>query len=140
MFQGHCEYALLPDGWHANVRLAAGADGRWSEVAAGCPAEGLPHLGRFVVPGMPNLHSHAFQRAMAGSAERFGRTDDSFWSWREEMYRHAVRIDPESLHSIARWLYTEMVEQGYTRVASSITCITSPAASATRPATRCRRR
>ena len=116
MFQGHCEYALLPDGWHPNVRLAAGADGRWSEVAAGCPAEGLPHLGRFVVPGMPNLHSHAFQRAMAGSAERFGRPDDSFWSWREEMYRHAGRIDPESLHAIARWLYTEMVEQGYTRV------------------------
>ena len=116
MFQGHCDYALLPQGWRANVRLVAGADGCWSEVAPDSRSEGLPYLGRFVVPGMPNLHSHAFQRAMAGSAERFGRPDDSFWSWREAMYRHAGRIDPESLHAIARWLYTEMVEQGYTRV------------------------
>ncbi len=116
MFQGHCDYALLPDGWRANVRLVAGADGRWTEVEPDSPRRGVPHLGRFVVPGMPNLHSHAFQRAMAGSAERFGRSDDSFWSWREAMYRHAGRIDPQSLHAIARWLYTEMVEQGYTRV------------------------
>lgn len=116
MFEGHCDYALLPQGWCADVRLRAGADGRWSEVVAGQPAAGLPRLGRFVLPGMPNLHSHAFQRAMAGDAERFGRADDSFWSWREAMYAHAGRVDPDSLRAIARWLYTEMLELGYTRV------------------------
>ena len=117
MFQGHCDHALLPDGWHANVRLSAGDDGRWAEVQPNVPRGDLPHWGKFVVPGMPNLHSHAFQRAMAGSAERFGRPDDSFWSWREAMYRHAGLVDPDALHAIARWLYCEMLEQGYTRVA-----------------------
>ncbi|GMU44437.1 MAG: formimidoylglutamate deiminase [Xanthomonadales bacterium PRO6] len=116
MFEGHCDYALLPQGWRANVRLRAGADGRWVEVAADQDREGLPRLGRWVLPGMPNLHSHAFQRAMAGDAERYGHPDDSFWSWREAMYAHAGRIDPDSLHAIARWLYTEMLEAGYTRV------------------------
>ncbi len=117
MFQGHCEHALLPDGWHANVRLEAGDDGRWTRVEPNTPRGDLARLGRFVIPGMPNLHSHAFQRAMAGSAERFSRPDDSFWSWREAMYRHAGLIDPDALHAIARWLYCEMLEQGYTRVA-----------------------
>ncbi|MBK9655337.1 MAG: formimidoylglutamate deiminase [Rhodanobacteraceae bacterium] len=117
MFQGHCDHALLPDGWHANVRLTAGDDGRWLDVQSNVPRGDLAHCGEFVIPGMPNLHSHAFQRAMAGSAERFGRPDDSFWSWREAMYRHAGLVDPEALHAIARWLYCEMLEQGYTRVA-----------------------
>jgi formimidoylglutamate deiminase len=117
MIEGWCEHALLPSGWHSGVRLRAGADGRWQEVVAGLPREGLPLLGRYLLPGMPNLHSHAFQRAMAGRAERYGRPDDSFWTWREEMYRHAGRISPEQLHVIARWLYAELVESGYTRVA-----------------------
>lgn len=116
MFQGHCDYALLPGGWAANVRLTAGADGCWTEIQAGASSDGCIPLGRYVIPGMPNLHSHAFQRAMAGSAERFERPDDSFWSWRELMYRHADRLDPDTLHAVARWLYTEMVELGYTRV------------------------
>jgi len=117
MFQGHCDYALLPDGWHANVLLSAGDEGRWAQVQTNVPRGDLAYLGKFIVPGMPNLHSHAFQRAMAGSAERFARPDDSFWSWREAMYRHAGLIDPDALHAIARWLYCEMLEQGYTRVA-----------------------
>lgn len=116
MFEGHCDHALLPEGWRNNVHLRAGADGRWECVRADVPANELPRLGRWVLPGMPNLHSHAFQRAMAGDAERQEHADDSFWSWREAMYRHAGRIDPETLHAIARWLYTEMLEQGYTRV------------------------
>jgi formimidoylglutamate deiminase len=116
MQQGHCDYALLPEGWTRDVRLTFGNDGCWQQVETGVGRGDTPALGRFVIPGMPNLHSHAFQRAMAGSAERCERLDDSFWSWREAMYRHAGRIDPESLHAIARWLYCEMVEQGYTRV------------------------
>jgi formimidoylglutamate deiminase len=116
MIQGHCDYALLPEGWRANVRLRSGIDGRWAEVTADADSGDSPRLGRFVIPAMPNLHSHAFQRAMAGQVERFERADDSFWSWRETMYRHAGGIDPDCLHAIARWLYTEMVEQGYSRV------------------------
>lgn len=117
MIEGWCEHALLPLGWRSAVRLRAGADGCWQEVAVGVPRDGLPRLGRYVLPGMPNLHSHAFQRAMAGRAERYGRPDDSFWTWREAMYRHASRIAPEQLYAIACWLYAELVESGYTRVA-----------------------
>jgi formimidoylglutamate deiminase len=67
-------------------------------------------------PGIANLHSHAFQRAMAGMAERQGDPADSFWTWREAMYRIAARFDPDSLHAVASQLYAEMLEAGYTRV------------------------
>ncbi len=68
------------------------------------------------VPGIANLHSHAFQRAMAGRAERQTHPQDSFWTWRETMYRTASRFDPESLHAVASQLYVEMLEAGYTSV------------------------
>jgi formimidoylglutamate deiminase len=73
-------------------------------------------IGRFVVPGMPNLHSHAFQRAMAGLAERRGPCEDSFWTWRETMYAFAEAIDPDDMKAIATQLYIEMVKAGYTQV------------------------
>ncbi len=68
------------------------------------------------MPGMPNLHSHAFQRAMAGLTEYRANPTDSFWSWRELMYRFAARITPDMLGAIARWLYVEMLKAGYTSV------------------------
>jgi formimidoylglutamate deiminase len=68
------------------------------------------------IPGMPNLHSHAFQRAMAGLTERQTNPSDSFWTWRELMYRFASRITPEQLQVIATQLYVEMLEAGYTSV------------------------
>jgi len=71
---------------------------------------------RFALPGMPNLHSHAFQRAMAGLAERRGPGDDSFWTWRETMYGFASRIGPDALRAIAAQLYVEMLKAGYTHV------------------------
>jgi len=71
---------------------------------------------RFALPGMPNLHSHAFQRAMAGLAERRGPGDDSFWTWRETMYGFASRIGPDALRAVAAQLYVEMLKAGYTRV------------------------
>jgi formimidoylglutamate deiminase len=73
-------------------------------------------LGGWVLPGMPNLHSHAFQRAMAGLAERRGHVEDSFWSWRETMYAFAATIGPEALQAIAAQLYVEMLKAGYTQV------------------------
>lgn len=69
-----------------------------------------------VVPGIANLHSHAFQRAMAGLAERQTHPSDSFWTWRETMYRFAERVTPDALYAIAAQLYAEMLEAGYTTV------------------------
>jgi formimidoylglutamate deiminase len=71
---------------------------------------------QLLLPGIPNIHSHAFQRAMAGLAERQGDPRDSFWTWRELMYRFAGRVTPESLRDIAAQLYVEMLEAGYTSV------------------------
>jgi formimidoylglutamate deiminase len=68
------------------------------------------------VPGITNLHSHAFQRAMAGLAEHQTHPEDSFWTWREIMYRFAARMTPESTYAVATQLYAEMLEAGYTRV------------------------
>ena len=68
------------------------------------------------LPGIPNLHSHAFQRAMAGMAERQTNPEDSFWTWRETMYRMAARFSPETLQAVAAQLYVEMLEAGYTTV------------------------
>jgi len=72
--------------------------------------------GRWRVPGIPNLHSHAFQRAMAGLAERQTHPEDSFWTWRETMYRFAARMTPDSTYAVAAQLYAEMLEAGYTTV------------------------
>ncbi|MBD9478258.1 formimidoylglutamate deiminase [Pseudoxanthomonas sp. PXM02] len=72
--------------------------------------------GGWRVPGIANLHSHAFQRAMAGMAERQTHPEDSFWTWREIMYRFAARMDPDSTYAVATQLYAEMLEAGYTTV------------------------
>ncbi len=71
---------------------------------------------RWCLPGIANLHSHAFQRAMAGMAERMTHPSDSFWTWRDTMYRMAARFGPETLHAVAAQLYAEMLEAGYTTV------------------------
>ncbi|HEY0623443.1 formimidoylglutamate deiminase [Sphingomonas sp.] len=109
------ESALLEDGWADRVRLVL-ADGRIAAVEAGVdPVVGDDR--HFVaLPGLPNVHSHAFQRAMAGLAEARGRTDDDFWSWRDLMYRFVGRIGPEECEAIAALAYAEMLEAGFTRV------------------------
>ena len=113
--------ALLPHGWARNVLVQWDGAGRITEVAAGTVAPaGMPVASGPLLPGMPNLHSHAFQRAFAGLTEyRASNPDggqDSFWSWRKLMYRFAARITPEHLEAIATWLYVEMLEAGYTSV------------------------
>ena len=110
------ELALLPDGWQRDVCLTVGADGTLSSVTNGAPASTAEPLAGPVIPGVPNLHSHAFQRAMAGLAERSGPGDDSFWTWREVMYGFLGRIGPEQLRAIAAQLYVEMLKSGYTAV------------------------
>jgi formiminoglutamate deiminase len=109
------ENALLPDGWASDVRIAVDA-GRIASVEPGAAARQSDERVDILVPGMPNLHSHAFQRGMAGLAETRGRGDDSFWSWREVMYRFALAMTPDQAEAVAAQLYCEMLEAGFTRV------------------------
>lgn len=107
--------ALLPGGWTKGVRIrleGARISAIETEVA---PVDG-DERHEAVVPGMANLHSHAFQRAMAGLAETRGPGSDSFWSWREVMYRLALSMTPEQVEAVAAQLYVEMLEAGFTRV------------------------
>ncbi|HEX6703173.1 MAG TPA: formimidoylglutamate deiminase [Albitalea sp.] len=108
-------WALLPDGWSRNVLLTWDADGTLTAVTP--DAEGATRASGPIVPGVPNLHSHAFQRAFAGLTEyRGGDAADSFWSWRDRMYRFANAVTPEQLEDIATHLYIEMLRAGYTAV------------------------
>jgi formimidoylglutamate deiminase len=111
----HAEHALLPHGWARNVRIVC--DGtRLQSVTAGVAAEPGDTPLSIVVPGLGNLHSHAFQRGMAGLTEIGGRSGDSFWSWRELMYRFLAHLQPEAVQAIAEQAYVEMLESGFTRV------------------------
>ncbi|MDJ0948887.1 MAG: formimidoylglutamate deiminase [Alphaproteobacteria bacterium] len=110
------DIALLPNGWAKDVRIAINETGDIEAVSAEADPSGAERLAGAVLPGMPNLHSHAFQRAMAGLAERAGPDGDSFWTWRETMYRLAVSISPEGLLAVAAQLYVEMLKAGYTAV------------------------
>ncbi|NBA94116.1 formimidoylglutamate deiminase [Pseudomonas sp. R5(2019)] len=111
------ERALLPSGWANDVRLEVSADGRLTAIQANASADGAERVSGPLLPGMPNLHSHAFQRAMAGLAEVAGNPNDSFWTWRDLMYRLVGKISPEQMGVIARQLYIEMLKAGYTSVA-----------------------
>ena len=109
--------ALLPSGWARNVLLRWDGQGRLLSVTPDAVApQGVAQAAGPLLPGMPNLHSHAFQRAFAGLTEYRGEGADSFWSWRNLMYRFAARITPEHLEDIATWLYVEMLEAGFTSV------------------------
>ncbi|MCI5068873.1 formimidoylglutamate deiminase [Acidovorax sp.] len=108
--------ALLPTGWERDVLVAWDGAGRITTITPNAQPNGAAVATGPLLPGMPNLHSHAFQRAFAGLTEYRGESQDSFWSWRNLMYRFAARITPESLEAIATWLYVEMLEAGYTSV------------------------
>ncbi|HKX08656.1 MAG TPA: formimidoylglutamate deiminase, partial [Stellaceae bacterium] len=109
--------ALLPTGWAENVRLSVDANGSLTAVEPGATPGDAERLAGPVLPGMPNLHSHAFQRAMAGLTERASPTGDDFWSWREAMYRFLAVLEPEDVRAIAAQLYLDMLKAGYTGVA-----------------------
>jgi len=109
--------ALLPEGWAKNVRIAVNELGEFGEVRAGAEPQGAERLAGPALPGMANLHSHAFQRAMAGLAELRGNTEDDFWTWRELMYRFVSRLTPGHAFVIAQQTYIELLKHGYTAVA-----------------------
>lgn len=110
------EHAWLPYGWAQNVRIDIDAQGMISGVRAGAPADGAERIRSPLIPGMPNVHSHAFQRAMAGLSEQGGPQGDNFWAWRACMYRFLERLTPDDIEAIAAQLYVEMLERGYTSV------------------------
>ncbi len=114
----HAATALLSDGWADDVLLEVDAAGFIGAVTPGVadPPADAERLAGPVIPGMPNLHCHAFQRAMAGLTEARGPTEDSFWTWRQRMYAFVERIEPEQAQNIAAQLYVEMLQAGYTTV------------------------
>lgn len=106
---------LLPDGWADSVRLIV-TDGRIETLLKDTPAKAGDEIHEIGLPGLPNLHSHTFQRGMAGLTERRGTTADSFWTWREAMYRFVDHMGPDEVEAIAAQAFLEMLESGFTRV------------------------
>ena len=116
MSKYHFEEILLPDGWAQDVEIAVDTQGAIETVTVDCrPSEGAERLG-VAVPGMANVHSHAFQRGMAGLSERRGPGTDSFWSWRKIMYTFNDNLTPDHVEAMAALVYCEMLETGFTSV------------------------
>ena len=111
------DHVMTAAGWLSPGWIAVDDAGAIAAMHDSEPeGETAERIAGHAIPGLPNLHSHAFQRAMAGLAERAGDTDDSFWTWREVMYRFVGRITPDDLGAIAAQLYVEMLKAGYTAV------------------------
>lgn len=109
--------ALLANGWAQNVRLTL-RDGKIDDIAVGA-AKGAADIDlgdQLLLPAIANLHSHSFQRAMAGLSERRGASTDSFWSWRDVMYRFLDQLSPDDIHTIAGFTFVEMAEAGFASV------------------------
>ena len=107
--------ALLPEGWKQGVRLLE-SDGSITGVEAGVEPAPNDERHGIVLPGLCNVHSHGFQRGMAGLAEVRGPKGDNFWTWREVMYRFLDRLGPDEVQAITALAYIEMLERGFTRV------------------------
>jgi formiminoglutamate deiminase len=110
-----CERALLPDGWARDVRMSLDG-GKFASVERNAQAQSADERVAVALPGIPNVHSHGFQRGMAGLTEYRGPEADNFWSWRELMYRFVGRMTPEDLEAVTAQAYVEMLEGGFTRV------------------------
>ncbi|HEU4779233.1 MAG TPA: formimidoylglutamate deiminase, partial [Steroidobacteraceae bacterium] len=111
----HFASALLPDGWVHNVRVEIAA-GRFESFERDVPPRAGDERAMVALPGVCNVHSHAFQRGMAGLTEYRGPEADNFWSWRTLMYRFVARMTPEDIGAITAQAYVEMLEGGFTRV------------------------
>jgi formimidoylglutamate deiminase len=111
-------HALLPDGWAKDVLIEWDDGGSIVAVTAGAADADAALAGvervEYALPGMINLHSHSFQRALGGRTEKAGDSKDSFWTWRELMYRFARNITPEHIEAIAAQLFSECLRHGYT--------------------------
>ena len=109
--------AWLPGGWRRNVVVSVDPAGDIVDVSPDDVVTTARLINGAAIPGMPNVHSHAFQRSMAGLAERARPAHgDSFWTWRETMYELASRMSPECLNAVAAQCYADMLKAGYTAV------------------------
>lgn len=112
-----CPEILMPGGWASNVLLTIDGHGRIAGIERDAGKTAHADMARGpVLPAMANLHSHAFQRAMAGLAERAGSADDSFWTWREAMYRLVAEMTPDDIEVVAVKLYSELLKGGFGHV------------------------
>ena len=111
----YADRVLSADGWLKSARLHL-VDGRIACIERNVPAQTNDERHAVIVPALANLHSHAFQRGIAGLTETRGPSGDDFWSWRETMYRFALRMSPDQLHAVAAQAYVEMLESGFGRV------------------------
>ncbi len=110
----HAKSALLPEGWARDVRLRIGADGRIASVETGADGHSADQRLDILLAAPGNVHSHAFQRAMGGLTERRGTGgQDSFWTWRQLMFRFLDRLTPQDVQAIAAQVQMEMLEAGY---------------------------
>ena len=112
----HAASALLPAGWRSEVRLTI-ENGLIAAIEMGVPPRQGDERHAIVIPAVANVHSHAFQRAMAGLAEIRGEGTDTFWTWRETMYRFALTMTPDDVEAVAAQVYVEMLEAGFAAVA-----------------------
>lgn len=108
---------MQADGWRQDVIVEVSSEGMILSIEAGNAANADTILKGIVLPGMPNTHSHSFQRLIAGLTGARGHQQDSFWSWREAMYQCADKIAPEQFAATARWVFTQMLKAGYTSCA-----------------------
>jgi formimidoylglutamate deiminase len=111
----HFSSAMLPEGWASDVRVSV-AGGTVSAVDAGVAPQVGDSCHAIALPGIASLHSHTFQRGMAGLGETRGPSADSFWSWRQVMYRYLAVLTPEDIETIAAQAFMEMLEGGFTAV------------------------
>jgi formimidoylglutamate deiminase len=109
------DQALLPNDWARAVRVVV-ENGRIAAIETDAVPEIADERHAIAIPGMPNLHSHAFQRGMAGLTERGSPAGENFWTWREVMYRFALRVSPDDIEAIAAQLFSELLEAGFTRI------------------------
>ncbi|MBW8846616.1 MAG: formimidoylglutamate deiminase [Burkholderiales bacterium] len=113
----HAPLAWVDGRWQRDVLLTVDANGHWAEITVNLPAPpGSEMLAGPLIPSLVNAHSHAFQRAFVGLAERREAGQDDFWSWRDRMYALALRISPQQLRAVASQLYAELLRGGYTQV------------------------
>ena len=112
MWRARC----VGDEWRRDVLITVAGRNITAIAPDSAPTASSQRFSGFAVPGVANVHSHAFQRAMAGLVERRGPEDDSFWTWREVMYRFLARMTPDDIEAVAAWAYVEMLEAGFTTV------------------------
>ncbi len=112
----HAMTALTAHGWKSGVRMTI-EGGKIVAIEDGVAAREGDERHAIAIPALANVHSHAFQRAMAGLAEIRGEGADTFWTWREAMYRFALAMSPDDVEAVAAQVYVEMLEAGFAAVA-----------------------